>query len=66
VIEDDDLDQRLRRARPVPSAGWRGVVRRELLAGPTPPARPRRLWLLVTTSAGLGSLLLALAASLAG
>ncbi|HWH11930.1 MAG TPA: hypothetical protein VG165_12435 [Solirubrobacteraceae bacterium] len=66
MIDEDELERRLRQARPVPAAGWRGAVRRELASRRSPPARPARLWLGVGASAGLGALLLALAGALAG
>jgi hypothetical protein len=62
MIEEPELEERLRRERPSPAAGWRGSLRRQLLAGPPEPARPGRLWLRVVASSGLGVVLLALAA----
>jgi hypothetical protein len=60
------LAGRLDRERPLPAAGFRGELRRRLLAQEQTP-RPRRLRLLIAgyASSGLGLLLLA-AASAAG
>jgi len=52
------LAERLQRERPVPSAGFRGELRRQLLAGAARHARPRRLRALITGYATSGSLLL--------
>lgn len=62
------LADRLERERPVPSAGFRGALRRELLAGgSSSPSRPARLRRLITGYAGAGCALLAVgAASVAG
>lgn len=61
------LAERLDDERPVPSAAFRGTLRRRLLAGGSPHARPARLRLLVTGYAGAGCTLLLLgAASAAG
>lgn len=61
------LAERLERERPVPSAGFRGSLRRQLLAGGAAYARPARLRLLIAAYAGAGSvLLLTGAASAAG
>ena len=61
------LAERLERDRPVPSAAFRGVLRRRLLAGQSAPTRPTRLGWLITGYAGAGSALLLLAlASAAG
>ena len=49
--------------RPVPSAAFRGALRRELMQGrPAASAAPRRLWVAVTSSFGGGVALLAVAA----
>lgn len=63
-----ELAERLDRERPVPSAGFRGALRRELLAGAVSwQSRPARLRLLITGYAGAGFALLAVgAASVAG
>ncbi len=59
------LAARLQRERPVPSAGFRGQLRRRLIGGQI--SRPARLRLLIAGYAGSGSLLLlAGAASAAG
>ena len=61
------LAERLERERPVPSAGFRGDLRRQLLAGELSRSRPARLRVLIASYAGAGSLLLlAGAASVAG
>jgi hypothetical protein len=61
------LAERLERERPVPSAAFRGGLRRRLLAGETTRSRPARLRLLITGYATAGSLLLVVgAASAAG
>jgi hypothetical protein len=61
------LAQRLDRERPVPSAAFRGDLRRRLLAGGSPYRRPARLRLLITGYASAGSALLLVAtASVAG
>jgi hypothetical protein len=58
----EEIDARLRTARPVPRPAFRGDLRRRLLAqGESEPA-PRRLRLLITAYAGTGSALLAIAA----
>lgn len=56
------LAERLERQRPVPAAGFRGDLRRQLLAGDATRPRPARLRLLIGTYASAGSLLLAVAA----
>jgi hypothetical protein len=56
------LAERLERERPVPSAGFRGQLRRQLLADEVPRSRPARLRLLITGYAGTGSLMLLLGA----
>lgn len=59
------LAERLERERPVPSASFRGELRRRLVAGQR--TRPARLRLMIAAYAGSGSLLLlAGAASAAG
>ena len=61
------LAERLEHERPVPSAAFRGELRRRLLAGDISRSRPARLRLLIAGYAGTGSLLLlAGAASAAG
>ncbi len=61
------LAERLDRERPVPSAAFRGDLRRRLLAGRVAHRRPQRLRLLIAGYAGAGSALLLLgAASAAG
>lgn len=52
------LAERLQRERPVPTAGFRGELRRQLLAGAARHARPRRLRALIAGYATSGSLLL--------
>jgi hypothetical protein len=52
------LAERLDRERPVPSAAFRGSLRRRLLAGGAAHARPARLRLLITGYAGAGCALL--------
>lgn len=61
------LAERLEHERPVPSAGFRGELRRSLLVGQVSRSRPARLRLLIAGHASAGSLLLiAGAASAAG
>jgi hypothetical protein len=61
------LAGRLERERPVPSAGFRGELRRRLLACQAAGSSPSRLRLRIAGFAGSGSLLLiAGAASAAG
>jgi len=61
------LAERLEHERPVPSAAFRGDLRRRLLAGTRAHSRPARLRLLIAGYASTGSLLLlAGAASAAG
>ena len=57
-IEIVRLAERLQRERPVPSAGFRGDLRRRLLGSGAPHTRPRRLYALITGYATAGSLLL--------
>jgi hypothetical protein len=52
------LAERLQRQRPVPAAGFRGELRRQLLAGAALQGRPRRLRALIAGFATAGSLLL--------
>ena len=52
------LAERLERERPVPSASFRGDLRRRLLAGELGRTRPARLRLLIASYAGAGSALL--------
>ena len=69
-LEPHDADdllpmaERLVASRPVPSAGFRGDLRRRLLADQParPLARPSLLWARVGTSFAAGTLLLAIAA----
>jgi hypothetical protein len=51
------LAERLERERPVPSASFRGDLRRRVLAGSGPP-RPKRLRALIAGFACSGALLL--------
>jgi len=61
------LAERLEHERPVPSAAFRGDLRRRLLTGTRSHSRPAHLRLLIAGYAGTGSLLLlAGAASAAG
>jgi hypothetical protein len=52
------LAERLKGQRPVPSAEFRGALRRRLLGGEALHPRPARLRMLVTGYAAAGSLLL--------
>jgi len=52
------LAERLEQERPVPSAAFRGDLRRRLIAGARSHSRPARLRLLIAGYAGVGSLLL--------
>ena len=68
-IPDDVIRvaERLERERPVPSASFRGDLRRRLLAGELARTRPARLRLLIASYASAGSALLLIgAASAAG
>lgn len=61
------LAERLEHERPVPSAAFRGALRRRLLAGEASHPRPARLRLLISAYASAGCVLLVLgAASAAG
>lgn len=61
------LAERLDRERPVPTAAFRGTLRRRLVTGGAACSRPARLRLLITGYAGAGSALLLIgAASAAG
>jgi len=60
------LAERLERERPVPSAAFRGDLRRRLLAGAPLRPRPARLRLLITGYATGGFLLLLVGALSAG
>jgi len=61
------LAERLERERPVPSAAFRGDLRRRLLLGESAYSRPARLRLLISGYAAAGSVLLLIgAASSAG
>ena len=61
------LAERLERERPVPSAAFRGDLRRRLVTGRASHSRPARLRLLIASYASAGSALLFLgAASAAG
>jgi hypothetical protein len=65
--DDDPLAARLTAGRPVPPAGYRGALRRRLVALGPPPPRPARLGRLVAMhAAGAVVLLAAAAASVAG
>jgi hypothetical protein len=60
---DQDLADRLRIARPVPGAGFRGALSRRLAEqDPGYGPRPERLKLMVAGYLGAGGLLIALAA----
>jgi hypothetical protein len=57
------LAERLERERPVPSAAFRGELRRRMLTGARPPrSRPARLRVSITAYASAGSLLLVVGA----
>jgi len=56
------LAERLQRERPVPAAGFRGELRRRLLAGEALRGRPRRLRALIAGYASAGMLLLLMGA----
>ncbi len=58
-----ELAQRLERERPVPSAAFRGDLRRRLLTGGAAHARPARLRVLIAGYAGAGTALLLVAAA---
>jgi len=61
------LAERLERERPVPTAAFRGTLRRMLLHGDPPRSRPAQLRLLITGYVSAGSALLVVAAlSVAG
>jgi hypothetical protein len=61
------LAERLHRERPVPTAAFRGDLRRRLVVAGASRARPARLRLLITGYASAGSALLLIgAASAAG
>jgi hypothetical protein len=60
------LAERLERERPVPSAAFRGALRRRLLTGKTSHRRPARLRLLITGYATAGFALLIVGAASAG
>jgi hypothetical protein len=62
--DPDDLARRLPAERPTPRAAWRGELRRSIVAGATPPARPARLRLLVAAYGASGLALLSTAAAL--
>lgn len=56
------LADRLARDRPIPSTGFRGDLRRSLLASVTSmPSRPQHLGALITADVGSGVVLLAVA-----
>ena len=57
------LAARLERERPVPAAGFRGDLRRRLLAGELARSRPARLRLLISTYASSGAFLLVIGAA---
>lgn len=52
------LAERLEHERPVPTAAFRGDLRRRLMAGGVQRPRPARLRALITGSAAAGSVLL--------
>jgi hypothetical protein len=56
-----DLEERLYRSRPVPSAAFRGALRRQLIAD-APPGRPALARRLVAAYAASGFALLLIAA----
>lgn len=58
----EELDARLRTARPVPRASFRGDLRRRLLEQRENEATSRRLRFLITAYASSGAALLAIAA----
>jgi hypothetical protein len=60
------MAERLEDERPVPSAAFRGTVRRRLLAGGAEHTRPARLRLLITSYAGAGCTLLIIGAASVG
>lgn len=61
------MAERLERERPVPSAGFRGDLRRRLISGDASRSRPARLRARIAGYAGAGSFLLLVgAASAAG
>ena len=68
-IPEDEADalvqlaRRLQIERPVPSAAFRGMLRRRLVGEDPPRGRPSRLRLLVAAYLGSGAVLLALAAT---
>jgi hypothetical protein len=65
--DDDNLAARLTAGRPVPPAGYRGALRRRLVALGPPAPRPTRLGRLAAAHAVGGLVLLAVgAASVAG
>lgn len=66
--ELNEMAERLEDERPVPSAGFRGELRRRLMAGARRHrARPAHLRLMINAYAGSGTALLAVAtAGLAG
>jgi hypothetical protein len=57
-----ELAARLERERPIPSTGFRGELRRHLIAHvPSQPLRPQRLGVLIGAYTGSGAVLLAVA-----
>ena len=58
----EELDARLRTARPVPRASFRGDLRRTLATEAEGRTTARRMRFLVTAYAGTGTALLAIAA----
>ncbi len=56
-----EIEERLNRSRPVPSAAFRGALRRHLITE-TPAGRPARARRLVAVYAGSGFTLLLIAA----
>jgi hypothetical protein len=67
AADDPELTERLAAARPVPAAGYRGALRRRLVALGPPAARPPRLWALAALFAAAGLALLVIGAlSVAG
>lgn len=57
------MAERLEQERPVPSAMFRGELRRRLLVGKASHSRPARLRLLITGYASAGSMLLLVGAA---
>lgn len=56
------VEQDLEAARAVPDPSFRGALGRRLTATPPGASRPARLWMVIGLLAGLGGLLLLIAA----